>query len=593
MPVFKIKNCNEYFGDLMKNLGKKIFTVFIVLLFCLSPLGAIDLNQGDNSSHLNDLNDGSHLNDLNGTDIEIKSINETDESIKGNDVESQKLSINDSNSSKSLSKKNVNIVMEVDDTTYGEAAVVKIWFKSSGFGTYYSPKVVVEDRYTHEVYTKDYFTKGYNEIKLRKDLDPSTYTVTFEYRGSSAWYPKTVTDTFTVNKKNPNLKASVEDVYVGENPVVKVSTNEDVWGEGWTHSPQFTKGYYTPFCRGEANCTIDEDLPAGNYTCTVSYAGDFIYANEDLTVNFAVNKRDPNLTVQVDDVTVNDLVPIKIRANESVNGEVKYIIRSSSGSGPIHRVYTVDMVNGVANDTLDPLLQPGKYSVSASFEGDYYFKESTALASFYVNEKPSPGLSASIDDIELGEKPVVKVSSNDDLEDDVIISSPQFSKDYTVNVQGGSGSCIIDEDLAGGNYSCNVKYPGDIKYRSENITVNFAVNKHDPNLVVHAYDIFMGKRILVQLNANESINGEVEYYILPYGESGSVVIDPDMRHNATLVNGVGTDLVETDLAPGKYEIFATYKGDDSFREVTVSSEFDVTGESNNLLNVCKDVLFNG
>ena len=592
MPVFKIKNCNEYFGDLMKNLGKKIFTVFIVLLFCLSPLGAIDLNQGDNSSHLNDLNDGSHLNDLNGTDIEIKSINETDESIKGNDVESQKLSINDSNSSKSLSKKNVNIVMEVDDTTYGEAAVVKIWFKSSGFGTYYSPKVVVEDRYTHEVYTKDYFTKGYNEIKLRKDLDPSTYTVTFEYRGSSAWYPKTVTDTFTVNKKNPNLKASVEDVYVGENPVVKVSTNEDVWGEGWTHSPQFTKGYYTPFCRGEANCTIDEDLPAGNYTCTVSYAGDFIYANEDLTVNFAVNKRDPNLTVQVDDVIENDPFTVKVRADESLNGEVTYLIKSRGGD-PIPITRSVKIVDGVANSTLETHLNPGTYSVSAYFDGDDYFEESTALASFYVNEKPSPGLSASIDDIELGEKPVVKVSSNDDLEDDVIISSPQFSKDYTVNVQGGSGSCIIDEDLAGGNYSCNVKYPGDIKYRSENITVNFAVNKHDPNLVVHAYDIFMGKRILVQLNANESINGEVEYYILPYGESGSVVIDPDMRHNATLVNGVGTDLVETDLAPGKYEIFATYKGDDSFREVTVSSEFDVTGESNNLLNVCKDVLFNG
>ncbi len=592
MPVFKIKNCNEYFGDLMKNLGKKIFTVFIVLLFCLSPLGAIDLNQGDNSSHLNDLNDGSHLNDLNGTDIEIKSINETDESIKGNDVESQKLSINDSNSSKSLSKKNVNIVMEVDDTTYGEAAVVKIWFKSSGFGTYYSPKVVVEDRYTHEVYTKDYFTKGYNEIKLRKDLDPSTYTVTFEYRGSSAWYPKTVTDTFTVNKKNPNLKASVEDVYVGENPVVKVSTNEDVWGEGWTHSPQFTKGYYTPFCRGEANCTIDEDLPAGNYTCTVSYAGDFIYANEDLTVNFAVNKRDPNLTVQVDDVIENDPFTVKVRADESLNGEVTYLIKSRGGD-PIPITRSVKIVDGVANSTLETHLNPGTYSVSAYFDGDDYFEESTALASFYVNEKPSPGLSASIDDIELGEKPVVKVSSNDDLEDDVIISSPQFSKDYTVNVQGGSGSCIIDEDLAGGNYSCNVKYPGDIKYRSENITVNFAVNKHDPNLVVHAYDIFMGKRILVQLNANESINGEVEYYILPYSESGSVVIDPDMRHNATLVNGVGTDLVETDLAPGKYEIFATYKGDDSFREVTVSSEFDVTGESNNLLNVCKDVLFNG
>ena len=592
MPVFKIKNCNKYFGDLMKNLGKKIFTVFIVLLFCLSPLGAIDLNQGDNSSHLNDLNDSSHLNDLNGTDIEIKSINETDESIKGNDVESQKLSINDSNSSKSLSKKNVNIVMEVDDTTYGEAAVVKIWFKSSDFGTYYSPKVVVEDRYTHEVYTKDYFTKGYNEIKLSKDLTPSTYTVKFEFRGSSYWYPKTVTDTFTVNKKNPNLKASVEDVYVGENPVVKVSTNEDVWGEGWIHSPQFTKDYYAHFCSGEANCTIDEDLPAGNYTCTVSYDGDFIYANEDLTVNFAVNKHDPNLTVHVDDVIENDPFTVKVRADESLNGEVTYLIKSRGGD-PMPITRSVKVVDGVANSTLETYLNPGTYSVSASFEGDDYFKESTAFASFYVNEKPSPGLSASIDDIELGEKPVVKISSNDDLEDDVIVSSPQFSKDYTVNVQGGSGSCILDEDLAGGNYSCNVKYQGDIKYRSENITVKFAVNKHDPNLAVHAYDIFMGKRILVQLNANESVNGDVEYYILPYGKSGTVVIDPDERHNATLVNGVGSDLVETDLAPGKYEIFATYKGDDSFKEVTVSSEFDVTGESNNLLSVCKNVLVNG
>lgn len=391
------------------NLGKKFGTVLIILFLCLSPLGAIDLHQWDNSSHLNDLNDlndGSHLNDLNGTDIEIESINETDESINGNDVESQNLSINDSNSSKSLKRKNLNLVMEVDDTTYGEAAVVKIGFKNDDFGYAMNPKVIVEDSYTYEVYTKDYFSRGCNEIKLRNDLTPGTYTVTYKFNQGTYWEPKTVTDTFTVNKKNPNLKASVEDVYVGENPVVKVSTNEDVWGEGWTHSPQFTKDYYTHFCRGEANCTIDEDLPAGNYTCTVSYDGDFIYANEDLTVNFAVNKQDPNLTVQVDDVTVNDPISIKIRANESVNGEV-------------------------------------------------------------------------------------------------------------------------------------------------------------------------------------------EYYILPYGKSGTVVIDPDEVHNATLVNGVGSDLVETDLAPGKYEIFATYKGDDSFKEVTVSSAFDVTGDSNNFLNVCKNVLVNG
>jgi len=76
----KLEISNQYWCIIM-NLGKKFGTVLIILFLCLSPLGAIDLHQWDN--------DNSHLNDLNGTDIEIKSINETDESIKGYDVESQ------------------------------------------------------------------------------------------------------------------------------------------------------------------------------------------------------------------------------------------------------------------------------------------------------------------------------------------------------------------------------------------------------------------------------------------------------------------------------------------------------------------------
>lgn len=558
----------------MKNLGKKFFTVLIILFFCLSPLGAIDLNQGDNSSHLNDLNDGSHLNDLNGTDIEVESVNETD-------VESQK-----------LQAKNINLVMEVDDTTYGESAVVKVWFKDSGFGIAYNPKIIVEGNYISEVYTKRYFTQGYNEIKLRDDLPAGTYTATYSFTDGNYWKSKTVTDTFTVKRKNVDLNASVNDIYVGEKPVIKLESEQYLPKDVIISSPQFAKDYKANLFCGSDSCTIDEDLPAGNYTCTVSYPGDSTNEPKDITLNFAIKKYDPNLTVQVDDVTENDLVPIKIKANESVNGEVTYLIRSQSGVDPMHIVRTIKVVNGVANETLDPQLQPGIYSVSANFKGDDYFKESTALASFKVNEKPSPGLSASIDDIELGEKPVVEISSNEDLEDDVIVYLPKFSEEYNVPIQGGSGSCTLDEDLPAGNYSCNVIYHGDRKYKSENLTVNFTVNKHDSNLAAQAYDFFMGKKILVQLNANESVNGDVEYYILPYGRSGIVVVDPSMKHNATLVNGRGSDLIETDLAPGKYEIFATYNGDDSFKEVTVSSAFDVNEESNNLFNACEKILFN-
>ena len=56
-------------------------------MFCLSPLGAIDLGQGDNSSQIN--NKGTGFKDLNDTviaeddnddnDMEIKSNNKTDD----------------------------------------------------------------------------------------------------------------------------------------------------------------------------------------------------------------------------------------------------------------------------------------------------------------------------------------------------------------------------------------------------------------------------------------------------------------------------------------------------------------------------------
>jgi hypothetical protein len=216
-------------------------------------------------------------------------------------------------------------------------------------------------------------------------------------------------------------------------------------------------------------------------------------------------------------------------------------------------------------------LQPGKYSVSASFEGDNYFKESTAFSSFCVNEKPSPGLSVSIDDIGLGEKPVVKVSSNDDLEDDVIISSPQFSKDYNVNVQEGSGSCIVDEDLAAGNYTCTVSYPGDRKYGPENLTVNFAVNKHDPNLTVQVDDITVNNPISVKIRANESVNGEVTYLIKSRSKTDSIPITRTVK----IVDGVANSTIDPYLQPGTYSISAYFEGDDCFKGSTAFSKFNV------------------
>lgn len=241
-------------------------------------------------------------------------------------------------------------------------------------------------KYSHEVYTKKYFTRGCNEIKLRDDLPVGTYTVTYEFKDGVYWKDKTVTDTFTVKKVSSDLKASIEDVYVGEKPVVKLSSAEDLGGEVIISSPQFSKDYNVNLQGGSGTCTIDEDLPAGNYSCTLSYPGDLIYDSQDLTIDFAVNRHDPNLTVQVDDVIEDDPFTVRIRADESLNGNVTYLIKSRGGD-PIPITRSVKIVDGVANSTLETHLNPGTYSVSAYFYGDDYFTESTDFSTFNVDKK--------------------------------------------------------------------------------------------------------------------------------------------------------------------------------------------------------------
>ena len=74
----------------MKNLSIKLFSMLVIMLLCLSPLSAIDLNQGDNTPIINgtDTKNDNNIADVNDTinnnikdnnsNVEIKSINETE-----------------------------------------------------------------------------------------------------------------------------------------------------------------------------------------------------------------------------------------------------------------------------------------------------------------------------------------------------------------------------------------------------------------------------------------------------------------------------------------------------------------------------------
>ena len=59
----------------MKNAYFKFACIFIIAMFCLAPLGAVDLNQNDNNTkyiNQDDKENNIFIDDANATDVDVK-----------------------------------------------------------------------------------------------------------------------------------------------------------------------------------------------------------------------------------------------------------------------------------------------------------------------------------------------------------------------------------------------------------------------------------------------------------------------------------------------------------------------------------------
>ena len=100
----------------------KILCIFIMIIYCLAPLGAIDLNQ-DNNANLYDLNDTANdtIDDASNEEeknVEIKEINNTDiatsnSTIDKNNREISEFSFNKQPIHFSLSFSSINSISSI------------------------------------------------------------------------------------------------------------------------------------------------------------------------------------------------------------------------------------------------------------------------------------------------------------------------------------------------------------------------------------------------------------------------------------------------------------------------------------------------
>ena len=547
--------------------------MFIILMFCLAPLSALDLNAEDNNTKCDDKSiDGNiKVDDTNiTTDDDNSQTKNVDDDSAADDSDTQVQDnddgIKDIKSDKPLKSSekvsahlvDPNLAISIEDIYQGEDAIVKVTANSS-FSQIVEVKLHTGESCIVRV------SEGYGEGSI-SGLNPNTYSATVSSAADATFYADEATTTFIVKAKvDPKLSIKVNNVTQGEKPVARITANNTLNGNVVVKINSSGNEYTVKLSNGAVNATIFENLAPGNYSATVSYAGDNVFKPAEKTAKFSVKAgelADPNLSISVADITQGNKVVAEINADSSFTNYVDVKLNNSEDS------HAVKVTDGKGKITISDNLEPGEYTATVSFNGDSTFKESENSTTFSVKagELADPNLSISVADITVGSKAVVEVTANNTLNNYVEVKLNGSDTVYPLKVSDGSGRITIDDDLAVGDYLATVSYSGDSTFKADEKNTTFTVkDKVNPKLSIKVSNITRGEKAVAKISANKTLNGNV---VVKLNSS-------DYEYLVNLVDGAGNVTIIEDLAPGNYTATVSFKGDDTFKESSKSTNFAV------------------
>ena len=219
---------------------------------------------------------------------------------------------------------------------------------------------------------------------------------------------------FDVNKYKPDIKVEADDVMVGDEVWVNVTVSGD--------AKDTATGYVLINVNNVAyNVTLDNKgvarqnisgLKAKHYDISVSYLGDDNYLVDVNVGDFAVNKYDPEVSIDVNSSKVGPKTYIVI----NVAGNAKQL---ASGTAYIYvagQSETVNVVNGVAEWTVPDFLTADSYVVEVTYNGDDNYNPTQSRESFEVTKR-TPTVNITVNDIKVGEYADITIEVTGDATD--------------------------------------------------------------------------------------------------------------------------------------------------------------------------------
>ncbi len=357
----------------------------------------------------------------------------------------------------------------------------------------------------------------YSKAQLENlTLTPGSYLVTAVYRGDKNYLPASEMVNVKVNKVAPNI--TVNDVAVDYGDEIKINVTVGA------------ADYYTVFLDNRYNESVSlyvdnsaiftfpsETFKAGSYKITVyvfesdNYAEEYAYATLTLNKAIGVFNLTNDTIIQGENATITVEVPL------NAYGNIAYNVYDVDGKS----VYSI--VQSCLENLTVPNLNPGKYIVNGTYEGDSYYSNESIISSSEIFVRECVDIIITVGNITYGENATVTVESNVDGEYLVYVGTEPI----VVTVIKGTGNVSVS-NLNAGSYVANVTVI-DGNYSGFNETV-FGVAPKSTSVDISIEDIVFGE------NAIAVVNGEID---------GEYIIEIDnQNYTVNVVDGKGNTAID-------------------------------------------------
>ena len=380
-------------------------------------------------------------------------------------------------------------------------------------------------------------------------------------------YYTEITNTLEVPKLDVEIDVSDVEINVDDVAVINVTVPAVLYGQTIYAEVNGKNKSAIVDVYGKTSIPFS-DLANGTYEVIVSYPGDDIYSSNSTAAKIFVNKNVPSISANNVTIFVGNNAELIINGPNDRFGDIVVAVNES--------FYYSPMINGEAKVIIKDL-DVGDYPVGVLYlENDKYIK-TDIVTSISVKSKIDPSLivNITVDDDSHNAEINVELPKNASGNVTVVIDGKKYPVKDLVN-----GTAVIKaENLSVGNHIAEVIYSGDETYNALTTYTNFCIEK----ISDYEFELIAG-----DIEKGEALNITV---VLPEDVNGKVLIDLNgIGYYINVTNGIGLFNGTIDLPAGKYDVRATFEGDDKYASKVSNDSFEVNDTTHELIITAPDVI---